>query len=344
MIYLEAFQVAILAALFVNASLSDLKSGIVSNKSILISLAIGLASAIPYYVFFAADCLLAYAVNVVIGIGISLILYAMGIWGAGDSKLLSVTILVFPARLYCMGNRSLASCFLLIALVFIVAFIYVIGDTVCIGLKRKDLFKIQVKQLEWKSYIKGFLFFFLLLNILNSVTFKLLPEFLLTDALLLTAIQFVIILIGLRLEEKSNWVTVIVMGAVWAVLLLLKYSRFDLSSINWGTYLAVIALVVFRAAADKYNYKTIPVEELKPGMILSMGSILAFSGSRVKGLPSFSSEDLKSRLSGDEVDSVVRWSGTKNGQDTITIVRKIPFALFIAIGTLLFALLEVLAR
>ena len=68
--------------------------------------------------------------------------------------------------------------------------------------------------------------------------------------------------------------------------------------------IAVILLVVFRTFAGKYNYKTIPVSELKPGMILSMGSILLFAGSRVKGLPSFSTEDLKSRLSAGEVDSI----------------------------------------
>ena len=79
-------------------------------------------------------------------------------------------------------------------------------------------------------------------------------------------------------------------------------------------------------------------------MILSMGSILLLAKSKVKGLPHFSTEDLKSRLSADEVDSVLRWSKTKIGQDTIVIVRKIPFALFIGIGTLLFTFWEVLVE
>ena len=87
MIFLEAYQIAILMALFVNAALSDLHRGIVSNKSILFALAAGIVSVISYYAFFATDCLTAYAINLVIGIGVSLLLYAMGIWGAGDSKI-----------------------------------------------------------------------------------------------------------------------------------------------------------------------------------------------------------------------------------------------------------------
>lgn len=343
MIFLEAFQLAVLTALFLNAALSDLRSGIVSNKSILFALGAGALSALPYYAFFASDCLAAYAVNLVIGIGVSLLLHAMGIWGAGDSKLLSVTVLLFPARLYCINSQSLASCFLLIAIVFIIAFIYVVADTLIVGIKQKDLFKLPKRNFDLKGYLKGFLFFFLMLALFNGVLFALLPDALLIDRTLLAAIHFVVILIGARLEEKANWYIVSAMAAVYAVMLLCRIIRFDLSGIDWRIYIAVILLVVFRTFAGKYNYKTIPVSELKPGMILSMGSILLFAGSRVKGLPSFSTEDLKSRLSAGEVDSIGRWSKTANGQETIVIVRKIPFAVFIGAGTLLFTIWEVLA-
>ncbi len=62
----------------------------------------------------------------------------------------------------------------------------------------------------------------------------------------------------------------------------------------------------------------------------------------MKGLPSFSTEDLKSWLTIDEVESIERWSKTPKGMETIAIVRKIRFALFIGIGTVLFAVLEVI--
>ena len=71
-----------------------------------------------------------------------------------------------------------------------------------------------------------------------------------------------------------------------------------------------------------------------------MGSILGFVGSRVQGLPTISTEDLKSRLTKDEVESINRWSKTPKGNASIVIVRKIPFALFIGIGTVIFIVLE----
>ena len=342
MIYLEAGLFAILAVLFLHTSTSDLKSGRISNKSLLVALGVGLLCAICYYVFFATDCLLAYSINGGIAIVISLVLYALGMWGAGDSKLLVTTIILFPARIYCLNNRSMASCFVLIAIIFIISFVYVVIDTVFLGLRRKDLFKIAKLKFDWKSYVKGFLFFFLLISLANAVIYKILPAKIILDSILLTAIHFVLILIGVRLSEKANWYIVLAMGITWIVSIIFNFSQFNLSGVNWISYLVVAALLLFRIVADKYNYKTILVSELKPGMILSVGSVLAFTRSRVSGLPQYTSEDLKSRLSSEEVESIIRWSNTKSGQETITIVRKIPFALFIAIGTVLFTVLEVL--
>lgn len=342
MIYLEAGLLAILAVLFLHASLSDLKDGRIPNKSILTALGVGFVCVAAYYIFFASDCLPAFSINTVIVVAISLILYSLGIWGAGDSKLLVTTILLYPARIYSLGNRSMASCFLLIAMIFIIAFIYVVGDTLYWGIRQKDLFMLPKWKFNWYAYIKGFLFFFLLLSISNIVVYYLLPAEMILDSLLLTSIHFVVILIGIRLEERANWYIVLGMGGIWFVSMALGLSRFSLSGINWISYLIVLILMLFRLIADKYNYTTIRIDELKPGMILSVGSVLLFARSRGAGLPQYTSEDLRSRLSIEAVESIKCWAKTKNGLDNITIVRKIPFALFIALGTVLFTVLEVL--
>ena len=344
MIYIEAGLLAILSVMLANASITDMRNGRISNKTILICLGVGALCAIPYYIFFATDCLLAYGINLVIVICISILLYAMGIWGAGDSKLLVASIVIFPARLYCLGNRSIASSFLLISFVFIIAFLYVVVDTLYLGIKQRDLFKKTKRTFAWKGYIKGFLFFFFMLSIINAMLALLLPDSILLDSVLLTAIHFIFILIGMRLEEKANWIVIIIMGIVWTGLLVAGWSKFSFANINWISYLIVVLLLLFRLVSDKYNYKTIPVSELKPGMILSVGSVLTFSKSRVSGLPAYSSEDLKSRLTAEEVESINRWSTSKYGQETITIVRKIPFALFIAIGAIVFTVLEVVTK
>lgn len=343
MIYLEAGLLAILSIMLINVSVNDLRNGKISNKTILICLGAGMLCIVPYYIFFATDCLLSYGINISVVILISVLLYAMGIWGAGDSKLLLAVIIIFPARLYCLGS-SIASGFLLISIIFIIAFFYVVIDTLYLGIKQRNLFKRMRHSFDWKNYIKGVLFFFLLLGLINTLLVITLPRNILLDRILMTAIHFVFILIGMRLEEIANWIVVSIMGIIWTVMLVIGWSKFSFENINWVSYVIVIALLLFRLIADKYNYKAIPVSELKPGMILSADSVLEFSKSKVRGLPAYSREDLKSRLTIEEVESINRWSVSKYGKKTITIVRKIPFALFIAIGTVIFTVLEIVIK
>jgi preflagellin peptidase FlaK len=54
-----------------------------------------------------------------------------------------------------------------------------------------------------------------------------------------------------------------------------------------------------------------------------------------KGLPGVSTEDLKSRLSSDEIESIKIWAKATHTKK-LTIVKKIPFAIFISIGMCLY--------
>ena len=132
------------------------------------------------------------------------------------------------------------------------------------------------------------------------------------------------------------------MNKLYCILLLFNVTEFDINNVHWLPYLVMIILIIFRKITEKYNYKAVPIAELRPGMILSMGSTMGFIGSKIDGLPLFSSEDLKSRLSAQEVESITRWSKSKYGKNTIVIVQKIPFAIFISIGTIVFTILEII--
>ena len=98
--------------------------------------------------------------------------------------------------------------------------------------------------------------------------------------------------------------------------------------------------MLLRLFVGKYNYQVINTEDVKRGMILSQVSSIMMQNSKVKGMPSISDESLNSRLTEEEADSIIRWSKTKNGLRQITIVRKIPFAVFITSGTLVYLLLR----
>ena len=290
MIYIEAGLIAIMMVLFVNVSISDIKNGIISNKSILAALAIGSIGDIIYYTLFARDCFFSFSINVIAGSCIGVLLYALGVWGAGDTKLLMTTILLFPARLYCLKNQSLASCFLMIAMIFIIAFIYLFFDTIYNGIRQKNLFVFQKNRIAIKEYLKGILFYFFFLSILNTLTFRILPDSLLTDRMLMTTIHFIFVLVSLKVESYSSWKMVMVLGIGFVISIFLRTSSFNFSEIQWWIYPVVIILVLIRTASDKYNYISINVSELKPGMILSVGSVLNFSKSKVKINPIISNE------------------------------------------------------
>ena len=94
-----------------------------------------------------------------------------------------------------------------------------------------------------------------------------------------------------------------------------------------------------RMISSEYNYKQIKTSEIKEGMVLSYATVASFSNSRVKGLPQITTEDIQSRISEAEAESIRRWECSKSGLQTITIVRKLPFACFISIGFILFIIL-----
>ena len=70
-----------------------------------------------------------------------------------------------------------------------------------------------------------------------------------------------------------------------------------------------------------------------------METIARFQNSRVKGLPLYTTEDFRTKLNSEQVKSIKRWKKSKSGTETVIIVRKLPFAVFISIGTVAFLIL-----
>ena len=66
-------------------------------------------------------------------------------------------------------------------------------------------------------------------------------------------------------------------------------------------------------------------------MILSTISSVLMQTSITPGLPGVSTEDLRSRLTTEEIASIKIWAKATH-TESLTIVKKIPFAIFISIG------------
>ncbi|WP_242826906.1 hypothetical protein [Butyrivibrio sp. MC2013] len=95
--------------------------------------------------------------------------------------------------------------------------------------------------------------------------------------------------------------------------------------------------MIIKIIISEYNYTTIPTSEVKKGMIISSFSSIVMSNSKIKGLPQISHEDMRSRLTQEEADAIIQWGKTKGSLKTIQIVRKMPFAIFIFLGLLIYS-------
>ena len=93
---------------------------------------------------------------------------------------------------------------------------------------------------------------------------------------------------------------------------------------------------------SRYNYLEISAEELKPGMIPAAASVALMLPSGMADLPSRLSEDLSCRLTEKQIAAIRKWFSKQKDVKEITIVRKIPFAIFIMLGYFLFALMGIL--
>ena len=108
-----------------------------------------------------------------------------------------------------------------------------------------------------------------------------------------------------------------------------------------SNYVIVLLAIFLRYLVSGYNYEEIQTSEVKKGMVLSYATVVGFMPSRVKGLPQTTSEDMSSRITEEEAEAVRRWEKSKYGKNSIIIVRKIPFAIFIVCGTISYIVMRI---
>lgn len=252
---------------------------------------------------------------------------------------------MIPFEVYEISRLNVFPAINILIMIFSIAFIYVVIETIYLWIKDKEKFKkikiFNIKKENILEFIIQYFMGYFLVLLINNVTFKYFTEFRIYNTGLAILCNMLILLIVYRLVTKKKqtlilMITFLILNAIYYVI-----NGFSISHIDLKMLIFVLALMAFRSVSEKYNYEEIKVEDLKPRMILSFGSVIKFYSSRVKGLPKNTTETTDSRLTLDEVESIKRWSKTKKGEGTITIVRHLPFAPFIFLGELLFFILRV---
>ena len=338
MLIVETILLSVLLCTSVYASFNDFKTGLIPNKLLSISSLIALAADVVYYGVFDRGQIWLFMQNFVAVSVLSVLLYAFHFWGAGDSKFVMFIALAIPARFYADSVISLPE-MAVVVYTFSLSFIYLMFESLVLGIKNKDLFKtdhkITVKSVlsVVKNLAVSYVYIFLV-GFAEALLIK-------TDSDYITVLaNFFIILTIFSFDIFKKWYVTAVVFVVDVVLYILFGRSMGLGLPSPYNIVLVAAILLFKNFAQKYNYKKVPTADIKEGTVLSLGTILKFRGSRVKGLPESTTEDFRSRLTAEQAASVVRWGKSKMGEETVTIVKKLPFAVFITLGSIMFLVMR----
>lgn len=356
LILYNSLSIALIISLCVITTYSDLKHGKVFNKQIVKFLICGLLLNIIffYYVFINKQLesimIIRYIINLAICCGISYSMYANKTWGAGDAKLFIVIVNLMPYSFFDRESLNFFPGFMLLVIIFSESFIYLVVETITflvidirkgMGFESVAFWKKINIHLLFKL-LNCYLFSFFLCTVVSELLNYYEPEIFLSNRGLSMVLNVSLISLSLT-YLKDKLIAIITVLSVIAHFII-KYYIFGvfqpLLTVNVSVVAALLIIMFIKYLGSIYNYKEIPTEEVKAGVIVSFDTIIMFSKSRIKGLPQFTSEDTDTRITDGEVNSILLWGKSKSENKTIRIVRHIPFAPFISFGTILFMILN----
>ena len=317
--------------------ITDCRHSIVPNGIVACACLSFLILDIICYLFFAKQFFIVFLINLALIATVSFFLYAYHIWAAGDCKLMLACAFGIPGRLYTVWPIGKASSFIIFINIFSVAFLYLIFESAALRVKNRQ-YRIEFHSINLIRLLVSYfstVFALLCINGLLSIVFQEINQ----DQILSVAINFVVVLTLIHIRDKMSTTQLVclLIGTTITYIILSLVGIISVSfSISTKSFVLVFILMFLRIFAEEYNYRTIPAESLEAGQILSVATVLLFSNSRIAGLPKDTTEDLRSRLSQEEVDGVKKWAKSKNGTPYVIIVRKIPFVVFMGIGLFLF--------
>ena len=334
---LEIIKIAILLSICTLAAWTDISHGIISNRLLLTGAIAGLFLNVLTWTITSGTYIIVQLINIVVLCVIAVLLYALHIWAGGDCKLLMTVSLLVPSCVYSPFLNPCLSLILLPAFAFLFSYLFLLADSIIQTFSQKSVFSKEMLRSKLFStlirYCANVVYITLFDQVLYSVCGTSIQQFLfLINSCVILGISNIAIL-----QKRHLILIALVLSAVIKIVNGQTIATmFDV--INFGLVLIVLSLRIF---IDSYNYAILPTNQVQSGMILSAATTLLFMKSNVKGLPQISTEDLRARLTPEEADSVRRWEHSKYGQPTVQIVRKIPFAIFIALGTLSYLILGV---
>ena len=341
MIVVEILLFCGLISFGIYASISDFRTGRIANNAVIIALLYAVSLDIVYYGFFVSDTITDFLINNAIILCVISVLYFSKTWAGGDCKFCFVIALLYPARYYVALNGSIATLSILIAFSFLIGYLYLVWDAVyCLMLRRiritKNYFLRSVTRF-FLSYFSAIIYItacsFAVWFLSNKTKLELSP---LLQILLYSCIAWIV-------SSKKELQNKYLLGLLFVVdVAICIYTKTVPISSDYKIYIVVVLLLFLQILIRLRNYETIPAEKVKARMILSIMSSMMLVQSKIPCFHDISKENLGSRLSEEQAEAIRKWGyGT---QIELTIVRKIPFAVFIVLGAISYFIMWSIVR
>ncbi len=335
---ISSLLIVVLAVACLYFSYTDLRYNQIKGKRLIVFATIGIILDIVLYGYYRQDAVI-YVVAALLILGtISIGLYGMHIWAAGDSKFMILLGLLIPPLSSEKGIMILNE-IMIPVYAFGLGFVYLVVDTGIHMVKKKYRFSGERFFDRIRNAASQFA-----INSVYVITILKIEDFILEKwNIQLGAYQLLFNICLLILMSKipvlySPKAFGFVLGA--SVLYSFGTGVWMLEPIRIVYYVVSFLYVIIQILIGEYNYQEINTEDVREGMIVSLGTSMMFLHSKVKGLPGISFEDMRSRINADEAEAIRRWKKSKGGRDKIVIVRKAPFALFISMGCMLYLVIR----
>lgn len=339
----EGLLLLIIIVLGIIVITSDINSGVIRNRALLIAGIPGIIVNLIYLSLFVREYIVMFLINWLAVTCVAVLLYAYHFWAAGDSKLMIVLAFLIPARYY-ENSMLLISGIYYIVFIFMIAYLYIIFESLVLAYKKKRFFKETFDKKYLKVFFYRYLISYLYLRMISLMLQYVFRDFYYTNQIFFAFLNiFIVIYIHENPKFQNKWLVMLLgLGNVLGFLYNIMNGGSVINTSILRNYGIVLLALFLRYLVSGYNYEEIATSSVKKGMVLSYGTVASFMVSRVKGLPQSTNEDMSSRITEEEAESIRRWENSKHGKATIIIVRKIPFAIFIVIGTVLFLAMRII--
>lgn len=313
-------------------AITDIRYGKVNNRLLCMALIIWLGIIVINYsingeIVFSG----LFFLNLLLALVLAICLYLTDIWAPGDIKLYLFIVLTLPFNCYVCRPGNIFPALDIVIFAFAAGYIFMIIQSVAKnGLKANTGWReIAFDKKYLISVVSGIGFF----SVINLLAYSLAYNFYLSNKSLIIIVSMVILILFSRYYERLKNISGLVLFAFYVIYSLCFLDAATFAKQICLCFLLSIVLETLNRTISKNNYREITGEEVRPGMILSLSSVVSMRNCIDQELPKTTTENRRSRLNTKQAAAVSRWC--KNAKSNVVIVEMIPFAPFISISLII---------